>query len=86
MPQNLLIAHTIKHNLAVIVQQTTFIVVDLFSNVDFHCSLHVLCIIFLRIEQLSQQSIHAYKDRPEEVLMLALKCDVMSECRSLAPN
>ena len=37
-----MIAHTIKHNLAVIVQQTTFIVVDLFSNVDFHCSLQVL--------------------------------------------
>ena len=74
-------AHTIKHNLAVVVQ-TTFLVVDLCrSNVYFHCLLHV--IVFLIIDRAYMPTKTGLMKRWSND---ALKCDAMSKCRSLAPN
>ena len=79
MPQNLLIAQLGSDCAPNNFHSCRFIFKRRFS-------LLTACIIFLHIEELSQQSLHAFKDRPEEVMMLALKWYVMSECRSLAPN
>ena len=81
-------AHTIKHNLAVVVQ-TTFLVVDLFSNVNFHWLLHVLYFFLSknfpnRAYMMSTKT--GLMKRWSNDALKWIKCDTMSECRSLAPN